>query len=857
MTISDYYPAPFWFLNHKLEKDEITRQLELMKEQHVNSFFMHPRAGLLTPYGSKEFFEMIRYIVEEAEKLGMKAWLYDEDPYPSGQAGGKIIMDNPEFAARELVFKELFPDENGRVSADIGNGKLLEAMAVRLDEQGNILEIRDVAENVGVLRRDFFQSEWHNSYYAQLAGRVDYFHYRAETYFPRLAIDMSLGKGWRIYATLALTVKTTCKYDFLPDNLNPDCVREFIRLTHEKYKEILGDKFGSVIPGIFTDETGTGGIFAWTPRLEEEFKKRRSFKLKGSYFRIFTGRSELDRKVREAYWKTVQELFIDSFYKPVNDWCKKNFLQLCGHGIAEEDPLATTNGMNIFALQKYVGIPGFDHITPNIPDGREVRSLNLGGRLVASAAAQNGEPRVQSECFACNPYNFNHDGMKKIAHWLYALGITWLVPHGFYYSYDGYRKDDAGKSFFFQDQEYEKFHIFADYIAHLGYKLGQAQSMASICILYPATAFRRLMPAERTSAEELRKELYDCVQFMFDNHIQFELADEDTLAASSVENGKVRCGKCIYSTVVAPFAKLDGKSIELLESFSNSGVEIIHFPKKADSLCRRNGFLIINSDENVPASSLMTLMKKTETGKIIYIYNNQKNSGFFELALDRIPNGGVYIYDPVENCHHQLYGEVFRFDIEAYGARLIELFENKITADEYKLPEKLPSAFIAPYEENPLWDYIPPLKNLKVALRDWNIKINGKSFGKRRYTLIRDIAGTNLKYLADRETRPHFDIAPLLETPYPADVSFNASFKLDATEGLVLLAESESFAGNCSIYLNGNEIKTASFKRVCRYDPWNIEIDIGSFCHAGKNNISIKWENAGEFDGLRTMLYVI
>ena len=592
LTISDYYPAPFWFINHKLEKDEISRQLRLMKEQHVTSFFMHPRAGLLTPYGSNEFFEMIRHAVEEAEKLGMKAWLYDEDPYPSGQAGGRIIMDNPEFAARQLVFKELLPDENGSVSADIGNGKLLEAMAVHLDDAGNVIESKNIFDDVGVLRRDFFQSEWHNSYYAQLTGRVDYFHYRAETYYPRLAVDLKLEKDWRIYATFAETVKTTCKYDYLPDNLNPDCVKEFIRLTHEKYKKTLGDKFGTVIPGMFTDETATGGVFAWTPRFEEEFEKRRGFSLKGSYFRIFKGKTGEDRKVRNAYWKTVQELFIDAFYKPINDWCNANNLQLCGHGIAEEDPLATTNGMNIFALQKYVGIPGFDHITPNIPDGKEVKSLNLGGRLVASAAAQNGESRVQSECFACNAYNFNHDGMKKIAHWLYVLGVTYLVPHGFHYSYDGYRKDDAGKSFFFQDPQYENFHLFADYIARLGFKLGEAKSMAQVCILYPAAAFRQLIPAERKLAEELRGKLYDCVQFMFDNHIQFELADEDALNASNIEKGIVHCGKCSYSTIVAPFPELDTESLELLKKLEGQGVEVVRFPGEAESLLTRNAFSI-------------------------------------------------------------------------------------------------------------------------------------------------------------------------------------------------------------------------------------------------------------------------
>ena len=43
LTVGDYYPAPFWFLNHKLEKDELVRQIGLMKEQNIKAFFLHPR----------------------------------------------------------------------------------------------------------------------------------------------------------------------------------------------------------------------------------------------------------------------------------------------------------------------------------------------------------------------------------------------------------------------------------------------------------------------------------------------------------------------------------------------------------------------------------------------------------------------------------------------------------------------------------------------------------------------------------------------------------------------------------------------------------------------------------------------
>ena len=77
LTVEDYTPAPFWFLNHQLEKDELLRQLRLMKEQGINAFFMHPRAGLRIPYGSNEWFELIRYIAMLPQEIDTAAKHYD------------------------------------------------------------------------------------------------------------------------------------------------------------------------------------------------------------------------------------------------------------------------------------------------------------------------------------------------------------------------------------------------------------------------------------------------------------------------------------------------------------------------------------------------------------------------------------------------------------------------------------------------------------------------------------------------------------------------------------------------------------------------------------------------------------
>ena len=80
----------FWSLNDSLQADEMRRQLALFKEGGFGGAFFHSRPGLLTPYLSEEWFEMMKVGVDECRKLGLEAWFYDEDKWPSGFAGGIV-----------------------------------------------------------------------------------------------------------------------------------------------------------------------------------------------------------------------------------------------------------------------------------------------------------------------------------------------------------------------------------------------------------------------------------------------------------------------------------------------------------------------------------------------------------------------------------------------------------------------------------------------------------------------------------------------------------------------------------------------------------------------------------------------
>ena len=144
-------PLSFWFLNNDLERQELFRQIRELKEKGFAGFFMHPRGGLSVPYGSTQWYEIILDCVNEAKRIGIEPWLYDEDPYPSGAAGGKVALEHPEYRASELV-PVVHPIAGaGEVSLDLPPGALIAAYLVHRDG-----ECTRVDSHGGLVRPD-----WH------------------------------------------------------------------------------------------------------------------------------------------------------------------------------------------------------------------------------------------------------------------------------------------------------------------------------------------------------------------------------------------------------------------------------------------------------------------------------------------------------------------------------------------------------------------------------------------------------------------------------------------------------------------------------------------------------------------------
>jgi hypothetical protein len=81
----------------------------------------------------------------------MFAWLYDEDRYPSGPAGG-IVTQNPDFCRRYLLltplpYNEINPGfSEYRSLGRTGNGVLTARYDIILDDEGNLKSYRRLTD---------------------------------------------------------------------------------------------------------------------------------------------------------------------------------------------------------------------------------------------------------------------------------------------------------------------------------------------------------------------------------------------------------------------------------------------------------------------------------------------------------------------------------------------------------------------------------------------------------------------------------------------------------------------------------------------------------------------------------------
>jgi len=589
---SEYRATPFWAWNNKLDKDELVWQIEQFKKMGLGGFHMHVRTGMATEYLSDEYMDIVAACVEKARKEKMLAWLYDEDRWPSGAAGG-IVTKDPRYRIRHLLLTRTpygsaavnAPEKHHR--ADAGrceNGELIACFDVVLDKNGDL-------ENYSLIGEKDSASGFKLYAYAETA----------------------LPSPWFNNQTYVNTLDTAS-------------IQEFIRVTHSVYGKLFGKDFGGVIPAIFTDEpqfTRMGNLnFAreekditlpWTFDIEETFKAAYNGEsLIGALPELLWDLPEgRVSAIRYHYHDHIAERFTKAFADQCGLWCKEHGIMLTGH-MMEEQTLESQTAALGDAMRSYRSfqLPGIDMLC----DRREYTTA----KQAQSAARQMGVSGTLSELYGVTNWNFDFRGHKLQGDWQAALGVTVRAPHLSWVSMNGEAKRDYPSSFNYQSPWFEEYPYVENHFARVASVLTKGKPICRLGVIHPIESYwLHWGTKENTAAirKEMDEKFLRLCDWLLKGLIDFDYICESTLPLycklEDFSGDGFPVGEMKYDAVVVPALETMRKStLERLEKFKKAGGRLIFLgeaPKYIDALPNEDGKKLWEASEKIAFERLPIL----------------------------------------------------------------------------------------------------------------------------------------------------------------------------------------------------------------------------------------------------------
>lgn len=358
---------------------------------------------------------------------------------------------------------------------------------------------------------------------------------------------------------------------FYVDLLDPEVTKEFLRCTHERYRDELGTAFRDMA-GFFTDEpqVSRNGI-PWSLLLPDAYRERYGEELSALLPGLFREEGEWKR-TRFRFWQLVRDMFADHFMKQLYDWCEENGVRLTGHMVLEETlhSQLVSNGA-CMPCYEFMHIPGMDWLTRST-------AVPATPVQVASVAHQLGKKQILSETFALCGWNVSFEELRWIYEHQMVRGVTLLCPHLEGYTLRGIRKRDYPATLFYQQPWWGDYHRFVDAMSRIGMLLSEGEVAFETLMLHPqSSAWICYNNTDNTDLQKYDDGFRDLMKELEDAQIPYHLGDERILQRhGGVEDGCLRVGTQRYRAVlVPPCLNLSGPVLKLLEAFQAAGGLIV------------------------------------------------------------------------------------------------------------------------------------------------------------------------------------------------------------------------------------------------------------------------------------------
>lgn len=537
---SEYRSAPLWDWNDEITEEGIAFQMEQFKKAGIGGVFVHPRPGLLTEYLSDQWFRLFDYAVQKGKELDMKVWIYDENSYPSGFAGGHVPAQMPD-------------------SWQHGTG-----LSMEIQQQLDV----EVNDTLAVVLK---QTE--NGFADVTSG-----------------LDQEQGKQGNYYIFRKTYPQKSPWYGGFTyvDLLYKGVTEKFIEVTMTNGYERDSAEFGKTLPGIFTDEPNLeaamsrGTVLRWTPGLWETFHQRWGYDLKVNLPSLVEETGNW-KKVRHDYYELILELFLDRWAKPWSAYCDAKDLKWTGHYWEHGWP-QPTHGFDEAAFYIWHQQPGVDML------GNQLIAEGLGGqfgndravRELRSAANQAGRVRTLSETYGGGGWDMTFEKQKRLADWQGVLGVNFVNQHLSYYTLKGVRKFDYPPSFSYHEPWWEYYPCMGDYIGRMSMAMSAGEQINRILVLQPnTTAWMYFSRNQKNPAIEAIKTGFKSFVYQLEQkHWEYDLGSENVLKElGSVKKGVLTVGRRDYNLVVIPaeVENLDQTTFGLLQQYLEKGGKILSF----------------------------------------------------------------------------------------------------------------------------------------------------------------------------------------------------------------------------------------------------------------------------------------
>lgn len=312
--------------------------------------------------------------VEACHTLGMVVWLYDEEGYPSGAAGGLVLQANHAFEARELAYDPSRKDPF-----------LLRPAYEHTHASNNYHAARRYANLIDAGAVQCFIEKTHDAYWQRLQK---HFGGTVQAFFTDEPSLMAVNLG-QLPEHIRAKVRVA-------DPLDPGV------------KALPCVPWCDDLPGLYRE------------RYHDDLLARR----KG----LFEGDSPEDRQVRRQFWQLIADLTADRYFGSLQEWCEAHKVASSGHCLWEEEILhhVPLVGNCLKSLCR-MDIPGLDVLSSD-PQA-VVHSGWLTAGLPGSAALLAGRRRVMTEVsdFSQKMGGSGPVGlaeMQATAAWQAAWGVT-------------------------------------------------------------------------------------------------------------------------------------------------------------------------------------------------------------------------------------------------------------------------------------------------------------------------------------------------------------------------------------------------------------------------------------------------